>query len=112
MERIFDPPMPAHRLGETDGAVRLVSFNGKPATVRDEEIASLKRYLKGDPDPEIVPYVAVGKAIEIISGPFRGMRGVVEKHKGSMRVLLTIESVNQSLVLEIDSRDIIPQKNM
>ena len=91
---------------QTDGAVRLVEFNGTPARVRDYEIEAIRKYLKQDPDPEIVPYIAEGTPVTIMRGPFAGYRGVIEHHRGVKRVLVSITAIRHSLPLEIEAADL------
>lgn len=91
---------------QTDGAVRLVEFDGAPARIRDFEIEAIKKYLKQDPDPEIVPYIAEGTPVTITRGPFAGYSGVMEHHRGVKRVLVSIAAIRHSLPLEIEATDL------
>ena len=61
------------RILSRPGIIRLVSFNGNPAVLPDEEIERLKSSLaiwKATP----YPFLTAGKQVRIKSGPFAGWR--------------------------------------
>lgn len=56
------------------------------------------------------PYVAVGKAVVITSGPLTGVSGVVVKTKGSLRLVVSVEMLGQSCAITIDAADVTEAK--
>lgn len=52
--------------------------------------------------PEIMP----GSEVAIKSGPLRGLTGIVEKRKGVHRIIVNVEMICQSVVMEMDSSDL------
>lgn len=90
----------------TYGSVRIVSFNGKPAVVRDEEIDDIRRILREVPTVESCPNVSVGDIVEIIYGPLRGLQGRLEQIRGEHRLVVAVESIHQALRFNVDGTDI------
>ena len=75
--------------------------DGRPAIIKEEEIATLKRYLSGDPiDSEANFYQ--GQKIKVNRGPFIYKKGVISKVNCN-KVIISIESININLVLDKSS---------
>ncbi|NOZ57391.1 MAG: UpxY family transcription antiterminator [Calditrichaeota bacterium] len=91
---------------QTYGAVRFVSFNGRPAIVRDEEIETIKRILREFPEAEACEPFSVGDLVEIVRGPLTGIMGRLEEIRGSRRLVVTIDSIHQGVRFEIDRLDV------
>lgn len=89
------------------GVVRIVSFNGKPASLSDEEIRSLKASVDLHA-AQPCPYLAEGKKVRIASGPLRGLEGVVVRRKSKLRAVVSIHSIMQSYSVELDVADAQP----
>ena len=49
------------------------------------------------------PYLVKGQWVEVRSGPFRGLQGVVEDRLNPTRLLLQVEMLCRSMSLEIDA---------
>ena len=73
-----------------------------------DELRQIYRGLQVSAELEALPYLAVGQHVEIVRGPFKGIRGVVERVKGGMRVMLTATMMNRSIPLEVDVGDVEP----
>lgn len=54
------------------------------------------------------PYLAVGERARIRSGALAGMEGIVVRKKNSLRVVLTLDLIMQSVSLEVDGADLEP----
>ena len=52
--------------------------------------------------PEIMP----GSEVSIKSGALRGLTGIVEKRKGIHRIIVNVEMICQSVIMEVDSADL------
>ncbi len=87
---------------EAKGAVYIVKFEGQPAIIPDRQIDNLRALLGSSLDFEISSdEFTVGEAVEVTHGPLFGFRGTVVEYKGKKRVVMRIEAVGQSLLLEI-----------
>ncbi len=86
------------------GVIRLVSFNGKPANLPDDEIDTLRSSLalcRAEP----YPFLTAGRQVKIKSGPLAGLEGRVLRRKGKLRVVVSIELIERAIVLELDAAD-------
>ena len=91
---------------ETSGIVKIINFNGIPAVVPDWQIESLRKMLEYPTDLKLENYIKLGELVEILDGPMKGLRGSVLNHKGSDRLLLTIDGIKQSLSVEISQTNL------
>jgi transcription antitermination factor NusG len=75
---------------QVQGVVRYIFWLGKPAVVRDEEIAALKEGLRETILSYEVRGIKVGDVLPIPSGPFHGKEGIVKQiSKNSLQLVLT-----------------------
>jgi len=92
------------RILSRPGIIRLVSFNGNPAILPDEEIERLQSSLaiwKATP----YPFLTAGKQVRIRSGPFAGLEGKILRRKGKMRLLVTLDLIQSAMLLELDAAE-------
>jgi transcription antitermination factor NusG len=96
------------RLLQHPGVLGFAASSMKPTVIPDEEISVLRTAtegLKAEPHP----YLSNGDAIRIVSGPFAGMKGILTRRKQEYRVVLSIEAIMRSVVVEVSEFDIEPQ---
>lgn len=90
------------------GVVCLVGFNGTPIALPDEEVERLRqafsRGLKAAPHP----YLTVGQRVRVTAGPLVGLQGILERRKGALRVILSIESIQRSIRVELPTEHLAP----
>ncbi len=91
---------------QTDGAVRLVSFNSIPATIPKSQIEAIKAILETKCAIERIDYLTPGQKVEVIQGPLRGIRGILVQIKNNYRLIVRIDSIVQAISVDIDYRDI------
>ncbi len=91
---------------QTKGVVKIVNFNGVPAVVPDWQIDSLKKMLEHPDLIQLENYIRPGELVEVVEGPFKGMRGMIKNLKGQTRLVITIEGIMQSVSVEIE-RDFV-----
>ena len=91
---------------QTYGVVRVVSFNGKPAVVRDEEIENIRRVLREVETVEPCSMVYVGDIVEITRGPLCGLRGRLVQVRSEHRLVVTIDSIHQALRFNVALTDV------
>jgi transcription antitermination factor NusG len=97
-------PTDRSRILSRPGIIRLVSFNGNPAVISDEEIDKLRSSLmiwKSQP----YPFLTVGKQVQIKSGPFAGLKGRILRRKGKMQLLVTLDLIQSAMLLELDAAE-------
>ena len=90
------------RVLEQPGVVRLVGVNGKATPLPDDEIERLRASLafcKAEPFPFMVP----GEKIRIRTGPMAGFEGKILRRKGSVRLVVSLDLIQRSIVIELDA---------
>jgi transcription antitermination factor NusG len=88
------------------GVVRLVGFNNQAAALPDEEIDRLRTLVKQRLHAEPHPYLTAGRRVRITRGALQGMEGILIRKKGRLRLLLSIDLIRQSALIEVDSADV------
>jgi transcription antitermination factor NusG len=84
--------------------VRLVGFNGRAIPLPDGEIERLKSLLsvwKAEPYPFLTP----GKQIRVKSGPFANLEGKIIRRKGKMRLIVSLQLIQQAIMLDMDAAE-------
>lgn len=92
----------------TPGVVQIVSFDGKPAPIRSEEIEALRRALLRNAHCEPHPYLKVGRRVRVRSGPLTGVEGILTRRKEGFRLILSIDLIMRSVATEVDEADVEP----
>ena len=95
------------RVLQVPGLVQLVTFQGVPAALPEAEIASLRTALTAGVLAQPYRYLNVGSKVEICRGPLQGLRGVLLRHQGQFRIVLSVEMIMRSIVVEIDASDVV-----
>ena len=90
------------------GVAQIVSFNGVPAPVGDEEIETLREGLARNAWMQPHPYLRVGRRVRVCSGPMAGATGILVRRKDKFRLVLTIDLLMRSVAVEVDECDIEP----
>ena len=94
------------RLLQIPSVVRLVSFNGLPAALPDEEMEVLRSGLCRDLHAVPHPFLTVGRRVRITGGPFAGLEGILRRQKSHLRVVVSLEMIQRSVAVDIDVAEI------
>jgi len=86
--------------------VRLVGFNRHPAALPEGEVEALREELTRQFRAEPHPYLTVGRRVLIKSGPLRGRQGILLRRKGKYRIVLSVDLIMRSIILDIDAADV------
>lgn len=87
---------------QTPGVVRYITFNGKAAKIRDEQIEFLKKLLGSEQELEISEHqFNVGAKVKVVVGVLHGMTGELVDVKNSKRFLVRFDQLGQSIILNI-----------
>jgi transcription antitermination factor NusG len=87
------------------GVLSIVSSGRHPIPIPDEYIASLRGGLlthRIEPHPN----VGAGDRVCITTGPLAGMEGIVDRQKNELRVVLKLEMISRSVVVEVGAGEI------
>lgn len=94
------------RLFETmniQGTLGVLRYLGKPAIIRDNEIENLKILMN---DSEQLTEIAnieyeKGEMVEVVNGPFKGLKGQYVNVQGKYRVVIEIEAIGSVLAVNV-----------
>lgn len=105
-------PEDMQRVLATPGVAGLVRTNGRPARIDDEELENVRRFARalsgGKVEVEQRPFLAEGEWVEVMDGPFQGIRGIVVQRRNRRRVLIGLKAIGQALEIDIDTRVLRP----
>jgi transcription antitermination factor NusG len=90
---------------EVPGVLSLVGRSDTADSVPDVEIDSLRSAIQLK-QVEPYPHLAKGTKARIVAGPLAGREGVILRRKSSLRVVLTIDLIRQSIAVEVDADEI------
>lgn len=82
---------------DTTGVIRIVGFGRQLMPVDDEEMHAIQKAIAAGLACEPVPYVEVGHAVRIQSGPLAGVDGILQTIKDGHRLVLSITILNRSV---------------
>ncbi len=86
----------------TPGVVCFVTFSGRAAPIRDSEIEILKKITTTETDLELTSSeLQPGDPVEIIAGKLIGITGELIEYKGNKKVIIKIDQIGYSLILNI-----------
>lgn len=89
------------------GVLGLAVSSAQPTSIPDNEIEVLRTAvdtLGATPHP----YLKTGEKVRIVAGPLAGMGGILTRRKHELRVVITIELIMRSLVVEVSESDLQP----
>ena len=90
------------------GVVRLVSFNGQPATLPEHDIETLRIGLDLQVYAEPHPYLRVGRRVRVVHGPMVGTEGILVRKKDKFRLVISLDAIMRSIAVEVDAADVQP----
>jgi transcription antitermination factor NusG len=93
---------------QVPSVVRLVGFNGTPSPMADQEVDGLRQAFSEGVRAEPHPYLRVGRRVCIIAGPLAGREGILRRWKGALRVVLSLELIQRSILVDVDASTVVP----
>lgn len=85
----------------TPGVVQIVGAGTSPTPVSDGEITSLQIARREGIPAHSHPFLREGERVAITEGPLAGMKGIVVTEKGALRIVVSIDLLQRSVLLEI-----------
>lgn len=105
----FSYPALHRRIRATQGVIKVVSFGSVPTIVPDEIVAELRHSVKDEETILIDSPVEVGEEVNVVEGPFRGLRAVVSRVMPSReRVAVLLEVLGMEREVEVSVRAVLP----
>ena len=91
---------------QTGHIARVIEVDEQERLIR--ELRQIERVVLMGAAVEPFPFAKVGERVRITEGPFAGLEGVIEMRKGSDRLILSVDAINQAVALEVDASIIEP----
>ncbi len=98
------------RVLEVPSVVRLVGFGGLPTPLPEGEVEALREGLTRDLHAEPHPFLSVGRKVRVRSGPLQGLEGILLRRKGNCRVVISMDLIMRSIVVDLDLADVEPTR--
>lgn len=87
---------------QTPGVVRYLFYLKKPAIIPEEQIQTLKNIEANKFNVEITTkQLSPGQKVEVIGGPLKGTKGELKEIRGKKRILLRIDYLEESMLVDI-----------
>jgi transcription antitermination factor NusG len=92
----------------TRGVIRILGAGNIFAPVSEEQISELRAVVASGLPARPCSYLAPGEMVRVERGPLAGVRGMVLRHKGVTSVVVSVEILQRSVVVEVDSDAVRP----
>ena len=87
---------------KTQGVVKFVTFEGRPASIPQKQIDNLRLLINSDEEIEVSSEKFVqGDNVEVVSGSLVGLTGELIRIGSKNRVIVRIDRLDQNLILKI-----------
>ena len=91
------------------GVVNIVSVEGKPASIPEHELDSIRVLVGSDLQYAPCPLIREGMMVEVVHGPLSGVIGrLVRKDAQRARLVLSVDLIGQGVSVEVDAADVKP----
>lgn len=87
---------------KTDGVVKYITFEGKAATIPQDQIDNLKIIVDSNAEVETTwEKRQRGDKVRVNGGPLKGLTGILISDGGRKKVLVQVDRLDQNLVVEV-----------
>lgn len=90
---------------QTAGVVTLVGNGSDPMPIPEEQIESIQKLVDSGIRYDPYPYLKEGMRVFIKRGPLKGMEGVLIEKRKKHLLVLSVDLIQQSAVLQVDVGD-------
>ena len=107
---VFIRATPQHRfkLLKIRELVSFVSFEQTPATISDEEIASIKKISLSEVNVSPENFYQVGEKVVVIKGQFTGTEGILVRDNGKDKIVIQVRALRQAIAIELPKDCVVP----
>jgi transcription antitermination factor NusG len=88
------------------GVVSIVSFEGKPAPIPEQELESVRLLVGSDLQYDPCPMIREGMLVSVVHGPLRGVVGRLVRKGAHARLILSVDLIGQAVSVEVDAADV------
>jgi len=90
------------------GVIDLVGPGGRPEWIPEAEIDGSRAFVDSKFRYDPHPFLTEGAEVEVVRGPLRGTRGRLVRKDRSIRVVLSVNLIRQSVSVEVPAADVAP----
>lgn len=98
------------RVLQVPSVVQIVGNQGRPIPLQQREVEALLAASAAGRRAEPHPYLSVGRRVRIKCGPFQGLEGFVKRKNSNFRVVISLDSIMRSMVLDVDETELEPAR--
>ena len=91
------------------GVVNIVSFEGKPAPIKEYELESIRVLIGSELQYDPCPMIREGMMVEVTHGPLKGVVGRLVRKGSHARLVLSVDLIGQAVSVEVDAADVRSQ---
>lgn len=88
------------------GAVSIVSFNGAPAEIPEDQLMGIRQLVESDLQFDPCPLIHEGDKVEVTHGPLKGVVGRLVRKGSHARLVLAVDLIGQGVSVEVDAADV------
>ena len=92
--------------------VKTIKFGDKFAYLRNEEVNCIKKMVDTGSQISVNNSFIIGDEVEVVDGPLIGVKGILSMQRNQNRFALNLNSIGQSLIVEIDSASLRKTKSV
>jgi transcription termination/antitermination protein NusG len=104
--RVIATPESCVRVLQTPGVVGFVGTGRRGVPIPDKQIADVQTVLAQNIPCAIFPFLRVGQRVRIRGGCLDGIEGLLVAFKGDRSLVISVDSILQSLAIRIEGYDI------
>ena len=93
-------------LRQHERVANILEVADQPTLVR--QLRQVEQALEAGQDLEVLPFIEKGKYVRIIQGPCKGLEGFVQEIKGQTRIVLNVDFIRESVILEVEASWLAP----
>jgi transcriptional antiterminator NusG len=93
---------------QTVGVVRIVGLNGQAIPVPEEQIQAVQTMVEKRLHYDPHPFLQEGMRVRVKHGVLRGAEGVLVAKKQHYRLVISVDLIQKSVAVDIDSADVEP----
>jgi len=67
------------------------------------QLRQIQKALEIGHDIEVMPCIQEGKVVSVVSGPLKGLEGVVCRIKGKTKVVINVEMIDRAIAVEVEA---------
>ena len=88
--------------------VRLLGFGGSLSALTDHDVETVRNSLSRQLRVKPHPYFTIGRRVRVTRGPLEGVEGVLVRRKGRFRLILSVDLIQRSMIVDLDAADVSP----